>query len=94
MEAGEVIQVRGWSQYHDPKGRPEPESLIRNVVLSDISGSVYSIGELRQNRMSHICGIKLNQINLHAVRPVFLVDEKIEALQLSGVTVNGQAFSM
>ncbi|MBN2785495.1 MAG: right-handed parallel beta-helix repeat-containing protein, partial [Pontiellaceae bacterium] len=92
MQAGEVIQIRGWSQYHDPKGKPEPQSSVHDIFLSDIRGAVYSFGEIMGNSMTDIHGLHLENIDLKARRAELRVSETIQDLSLRKVLINELPF--
>ena len=91
---GNILQVRPWTQYFDLKGQPPPNSIVRNVTLSNVKGTYGSFGMLQGNPgQTEIGDIKLENIDVR------LKDEKLKAvdvknLRIEKVTVNGKPFSL
>jgi alpha-L-rhamnosidase len=89
---GEIFQIKPWLAYFDLKGQPPPQSVVKNVTVSDIRGSAGSFGTIAGNPETTISDVALENIN------VTLKDEKLTAkvvknFTASNVTVNGKPFS-
>ncbi len=86
-----LFDVKPWTQFFDLAGHEPPRSVVRNVVLRKISGSVGSLGELRGNRGDLIEDVILEDVDLTAVRPRLRTDAA-SAIELKNVRINGRPF--
>lgn len=90
----EIFDVRPWTQFFDLQGQPPPQSVVRNVTLTDIKGSFGSFGEIQGNAgQTEISDITLKNMDVQ------LEDEQLKAvnvknLKVENVTVNGKPFSL
>jgi polygalacturonase len=91
---GAIIQVRPWMQFFNLKGQQPPESVVKNVTISDIKGSFGSFGVIRGNPgQTEISNITLTNINVHLKNPR-LDAIHVKNLRIENVAVNGQPFSL
>jgi alpha-L-rhamnosidase len=91
---GAILRVQPWTQYFDLHGQPPPNSVVRNVTLSDFTGSYGSFGTIQGNPGQ----TKLGDITLADIR-VQLEQDTLKAVQvenfkLKNVLVNGKPFSL
>jgi alpha-L-rhamnosidase len=92
-DAQAIFDVKPWTQFFDLAGHEPPQSVVRNVVVRNVSGSVESLGELRGNRGDAIEDILLENIDLTARRPQLRTDFA-QAIKLENVEINGQPFTL
>jgi polygalacturonase len=88
-----IFDVKPWTQFFDLAGHEPPRSVVRNVVVRNVTGSVESLGELRGNRGDAIENILLENIDLTARRPRLRTDHA-QAIRLDNVVINGQPFTL
>lgn len=62
--AQSIFDVKPWTQFFDLQGHEPPQSVVRNVVVRNMTGSVKSLGELRGNRGDLIENIQLESIQV------------------------------
>lgn len=86
-----VFDVKPWTQFFDLQGAEPPKSIVRNVIVRRLRGSVRSLGELRGNPGDQIENVVLQDIELEAGSARFTVGE-VEDLVLNGVTINGEPY--
>jgi alpha-L-rhamnosidase len=91
--AGTILEVQPWKQFFDLKGQPPPQSIVRNVTLTNIKGRYGAFGDLRGNPgQTEIGDITLENIDVQ------LKNEKLNAanvknFKVENVTINGKPFS-
>lgn len=61
---GVVITVAPWSQYEDLKGQPKPVHTVRDISISNVTGTCRSFGSIRPNPGDTIENITLENIDL------------------------------
>jgi len=89
-----LFQVRRWAQYFDLQGQPEPKSIVRNITVSNIKGTIGSLGEISGNRESDISDITIENVDIKAKNTKFTVGDKVRNVITKNVSVNGQSFSL
>ena len=89
-----LFAISKWTQYFDLKGQPEPNSVVRNVKLSDLKGSIGSLGVVQGNKGTEFGEITLENVDVKAKKAKLDVDEKIKTVVLKDVTVNGEPFTL
>jgi polygalacturonase len=88
--SGKIFQVGSWTQFFDLKGQPKPQSIVRNVTLTDIKGSFGAFGLIEGNPgQTEISDITIQNVDVQ------LKDGKLKAgdvknLKMENVTVNGK----
>lgn len=63
-DAQSIFDVKPWTQFFDLQGHEPPQSVVRNVVVRNLTGSVRSLGELRGNRGDLIENIQMENIRV------------------------------
>jgi polygalacturonase len=87
-----LIQAKPWKQYFDLKGQAPPHSTLRDLTISNVTGSCRSLGVIQGNQgQTEIHGITLNQIRLSVQEEKFEADA-LPGLQWQDVVVNGKIF--
>ena len=61
-DAQAVFDVKPWTQFFDLQGHGPQPSVVRNVVVRNLKGSVRSLGELRGNKGDTIENVTLENI--------------------------------
>ncbi len=89
-----LFQIKEWSQYFDPQGQPEPTSYVRNITVSNITGSIGSLGVIKGNKMTQFGDIILQHVDVTARDAALDVGGKVHTVTLKDVNVNGQPFSL
>lgn len=93
MDAQAVFDVKPWTQFFDLKGHEPPQSVVRNVTVRNLQGSVRSLGELRGNEGDVIENVALKNISLTAEQARLRTDFASE-IELKNVEVNGEPFEV
>lgn len=88
-----LFDVKPWRQFFDLNGHAPPKSVVRNVILRDITGSVQSLGELRGNSGDVIEDVLLENVDLTANR-ARLRKGAAATVELKNVQVNGEPFTL
>ena len=88
---GQLISIDPWTQYFDLKGQTPPQSTVRNVTISNITGSYDSIGSIKGHDHAKISDITLENINL-TLKSAKLRMGKVENLVIKNVIINGKPF--
>lgn len=86
-----LFDVKPWTQFFDPQGMAPPRSVVRNVVIKNVRGTVATLGDLRGNKGDLVENILLQDIELQTDRPQLRRGE-IDGLRTDGFTVNGAPF--
>ena len=89
---GAIFEIRPWKQFFDLKGQPPPNSIVRNITISNIKGTFGLFGEIQGNAGQ----IKISEIKVENV-DVQIKDDKLTTVGVSGlsmrkVKVNGKPF--
>lgn len=91
---GALIEVRPWRQFFDLKGQPPPNSIVRNISMTNVKGSYGSFGEIQGNpNQTTISGIKLENIDVQ-LKNEGLKAVDVKDLKLKNVIVNGKPFTL
>ena len=89
---GSVLLVRPWTQYVDLKGAAPPQSVVRNISLSNISGSFVGFGSVRPNPgQTTIGNILFKDCDLQLAKPELAVADGVPVM-FENVRVNGQPY--
>jgi alpha-L-rhamnosidase len=88
-DAQALFDVKPWTQFFDLQGAEPPPSIVRNVSLRRISGTVQSLGELRGNPGDTIEDVTLDEVEVRATNDRLRVGE-VGRLVFDGVVVNGR----
>jgi alpha-L-rhamnosidase len=83
-----IFDVKPWTQFFDLGGHDPPKSVVRDVVVRNLTGTVRSLGELRGNDGDSITNVLLEDIDLEADRAELRVGE-VEGLVFRNALVNG-----
>ena len=86
-----LFDVKPWTQFFDLGEHAPPKSVVRNIVISDVTGSVKSLGELRGNEGDEISNVTLDNVQLRAENPSLRVDENT-ILNTNSTMLNGKQF--
>jgi alpha-L-rhamnosidase len=87
---GAIIECRPWAQYFDLRGQPPPQSVVKNVTVSDIKGSFGSFGEIVGNAETTISDITLENIDV-TLKDAHLKLSGVKNITTKNVKVNGEA---
>jgi polygalacturonase len=84
-----VFDVKPWTQFFDLQGHEPPQSVVRNLVVRNLQGSVRSLGELRGNKGDLIENVTLENISLTTEREKLRTDFADEITTVD-VEINGK----
>lgn len=88
---GKILSISPWLQYADLKGHQPPQSVVRNVTLSNVRGRTGSFGTIRPNRgQTKISGITLENIDVQLKDGQWAIPNDVDMI-LKNVVVNGIA---
>ena len=88
---GQLISIDPWTQYFDLKGQTPPQSIVRNVTISNITGSYDNLGSIKGHDHAKISDITLENINL-TLKGARLRLGQVDNLVIKNVIVNGKPF--
>lgn len=89
-----ILDVKPWRQFFDLKGQPPPNSVVKNISLSDIKGTFGSFGVIQGNPgQTEISDITLKNIDVK-LNDGELIADSIKNFKVENVTVNGKPFSL
>lgn len=86
---GKLLSIEPWTQYFDLKGLPRPNSVVRNISASNITGSYESIGSIKPHDHVKVSDITLENINLTLKNDRLRLGD-VENLVIKNVIVNGK----
>ena len=84
-----LFDVKPWTQFFDLQGHEPPQSVVRKVVVRNLTGSIRSLGELRGNRGDRIENIVLENIEV-AASDASLRTHSAKHILCRDVLVNGK----
>jgi len=87
-----IFDVKPWTQFFDLRGHEPPRSVVRNVVVRNLTGTVRSWGDLRGNDGDLIANVALENCDIQ-VKGGKLRTDAVEGLRFEQVRVNGQPFT-
>jgi polygalacturonase len=87
-----IFDVKPWTQFFDLQGAEPPKSVVREVVVRGLRGSVQSLGELRGNAGDEIQNIVLEDIEIEATDDRVRLGD-VNDLVFRDVLVNGAPFT-
>ncbi|MFT4177083.1 MAG: glycosyl hydrolase family 28 protein [Luteolibacter sp.] len=91
---GNLISIHPWKQYFDLKGEAPPQSVVRNISLTNITGKFGSLGTIQGNKgQTTISDITLKNIDVKLNSDSFRV-RGVDGLKIEDVKVNGKPFSL
>jgi len=85
---GRILSIAPWTQYFDLKGKPAPESRVRNVSLSGVTGNFASLGIIKAHDKATIQDVTLENVDVTLADPG-LESTRNPALRLKNVRING-----
>jgi polygalacturonase len=89
---GAMFEIRPWKQFFDLKGQTPPNSIVRNITISNIKGTFGSFGEIQGNAgQTTIDGISLKNIDVQ-IKDDKLKVVDVKNLKMRNVKVNGKPF--
>lgn len=91
--SGAILECLPWTQFFDLQGQPPPKSVVRNVTLTDIKGSLDSLGTIVGKTETNISDITLENIDVTLKSEKFDVG-KVSNLTVKNVVVNGKPFEL
>jgi polygalacturonase len=84
-----VFDVKPWTQFFDLQGHEPPQSVVRNLVVKNLQGSVRSLGELRGNKGDLIENVTLENISLTTEHEKLRTDF-VDEISTVDVEINGK----
>lgn len=91
LDAQAVFDVKPWTQFFDLQGHEPPQSIVRNVVVRNLTGNVRTLGELRGNKGDLIEDVVLENVNITADDARVRTDVAAQ-ITCENVKVNGELF--
>ena len=86
---GAVIEIAPWNQYADLKGNAPPPHVVRNVSLSNITGTFGSWGAIRPRAQDKVENVTLENIDLQLTKANQVI-KPASYLLLKNVKINGK----
>jgi len=91
--AGQLISVAPWKQYFDLQGQPSPARSVRDVTISNITGSFGGFGTIQGNTGDVIDNILLENIDVKLTNPapkiVGVTDFVVKNVKINGTEYGG-----
>jgi len=89
-----ILNVAPWRQFFDLKGQPPPNSIVKNVTLSNIKGSFGSFGQIQGNPgQTEISDITLEDVDVQLENDSF-DSSCVKNFNVHNVTANGKPLSV
>lgn len=88
-----VFSIDKWSQYFDLKGKPEPESLVNDIVISGVRGRVGTLGVIRGNEKTRFGRILIEDVDVQAKNGKLIIDRRANP-KIKNVRVNGSSLEL
>ena len=85
-----LFSIQPWGQYINMQGQPEPTSYVRNIKVSEITGTIGILGIIKGNRMTEFGRIMLEDVNLEAQSSSFELSDQVTMLTIRNLAVNGK----
>jgi alpha-L-rhamnosidase len=89
---GRLFDVKPWTQFLDLKGHPLQPSVVKNVVIKNLTGRYGALGVLNPNAIDTVDGITLENIALTLADEKFELGQVVKNLVVKNVTINGKPF--
>ncbi len=91
---GGIFQLQPWTQYFDLQGQPRPQSVVRDVTLSDFKGKYGTLGVIKGNPgQTTISDVTFKNFDVQ-LRNGRLNTTGVKNLKIENVIVNGKPFSL
>jgi alpha-L-rhamnosidase len=87
---GNLIRLAPWTQYFNLGGHAPPSQMVRNVSVSNVTGSTTSFGVIQGPDNSVVKDITLENIDLKLSKPGVVI-KNVQNLTLKNVKLNGVA---
>ena len=92
-EKGTIVNIAPWKQYFDLKGQAPPQSVVRNISVTDVKGRFGSLGTIQGNKgQTTIQDITLENFEVTLQSPKWKAPDGMN-LVLKNVRVNGKELS-
>lgn len=88
---GRLFSIESWTQYFDLKGQQPPTSIVRNISVSNVTGSFEGFGTIRGHDKTQISDIRLENINLKLTNERLRLGP-VENLVMKNVIINGKPY--
>jgi polygalacturonase len=92
MQNGTIFDVSPWKQFFDLKGHAAPQSAVRDISISGVTGSFQSLGSIIGNTDTTISNVTLKDFDVRLASEQF-EHQAIDRLTINNVRVNGAAFT-
>jgi alpha-L-rhamnosidase len=89
--AAHLIEIAGWTQYFDLKGKPAPSQSVTGVTLSNITGRLKGFGKIDGPAKSTVQNVTFRNIHLTLKSPA-VVTKNVRRLRFENVTINGTPY--
>jgi alpha-L-rhamnosidase len=86
-----IFDVKPWTQFFDLGDHAPPQSVVRNVVIKNLTGTLRSMGELRGNEGDAISNVLLENVDVETERARLRTGD-VDGLEFKNVQVNGEAY--
>lgn len=96
VDAGDatLFSIEKWTQYFDLRGQPEPASVVRDIKMSGIEGSIGSLGIIDGNTRTEFGEITLENVEVKARSAKLEVSAQAKDVMIMNVKVNGKPFTL
>lgn len=88
-DAQALFDVKPWTQFFDLQGHKPPKSVVQNIVVKNLKGTIKTFGELRGNPGDVLENIRLENINV-IMRHSSLETDLSHQIEMNSVMVNGE----
>ena len=88
---GDVFNVKPWTQFLDLKGQEPPASIVRNIVVRNLSGQFGGWGRFIGNSTDFFSHVLVENVNLQLENESIVLGP-IEDLKFKQVNINGKTF--
>ena len=87
-----IFDISPWTQYFDLMGQPPPDSTVKNITVSGVTGTLGSLGRITGHERAEIMDITLENVDVKAGSNDFQVSDKVKNMRIHNVKVNGKPY--
>src|SRR5690606_10614366 len=88
-ESGMIFKVEPWRQYFDLKGQEAPQSLVRNIRVTNVNGAATTMGNILGHDKTTFENILVKDVDITLTDGNFDLSE-IKNFKFENVKVNGK----
>lgn len=89
-----LFDIQKWTQYFDLMGEPEPNSVVQNIKVLDLRGSIGSLGTITGNANTEFGEITVEDVNVSAKNSKIELDNRVKNISSRNILIDGKAIQL